>query len=145
MIGVAVLGLPTSVQAGDASCAPSPTAGQAVLALGRAAGLQADRPLQMLALLSASRWIAPKTVTLVRAALAERRMFTVTYQLFVADLADGPARTPTPQLAAQILLRRGAVLPLQTCLTISEVRALLAGQRTALDDSYRTPAARTRP
>jgi predicted RNA-binding Zn ribbon-like protein len=145
MIGVAVLSLPTSVQATDSSCAPSPAAGQAVLALGRSAGLRADRPSQMLERLSASRWIAPKTVTLVRAALAERRMFTVTYQLFVADLADGPARTPTPQQAAQTLVRRGSVLPLQACLTVSELRALLEGERTALDDSYRTLAARTRP
>lgn len=145
MLGLPVLGLLGPVQAADLSCAPSPVAGQAVVALGRAANLQADSPARMLDLLARSRLISPETVSRLKVALAQRRMPAATYQLFLADLAGGPAPAPAPQQAAQMLLRRGAVLPLQACLNASELRALLSGERTALDDSYRTPAARTRP
>ena len=132
----------------DLSCSPSGTAVQVIRSLLSAAGRPVPSGSTAALSLNALQFggiVGPEVATLTRAALKAHRLPASTYLQLVVDLANGMAPSPTAARARLMLVQRGAVVPQGICVTGPDLERLLSGERTALQDSYLTPAARMAP
>ena len=134
---------PALAASSDPACAPSDVPQLVILTVARASGaLRAPSAtdgtrLARTALLELAhrKLIGPATLTELQGTLNERRMSAGIYLRFVAEVAGDPSEAlPT---------RRGVPLPTAACVTSQDLRRLMRGQRTTMQDPYLTPAAAT--
>ena len=138
-----LLTTPALAASSDPACAPSDVPQLVILTVARASGVlrvsaaAGEKRLAQTALLELAhrKLLGPATLAEMQRALNERRLSAGTYLQFVAEVAGDPP--------GAILMRRGTPLPTGACVTMQDLRRLMRGQRTTMQDPYLTLAAAT--